>query len=285
MSNIIEKIEQILQTTITQKQFVGGGCIAQTQVIKTSGGESYFLKAGFINSMFFNEANGLNELARADCIKVPKVILVDNDFLLLKHIKTGNKPIHFFQDFGRAFAQMHQFKSERFGFYEDNFIGSTPQINICNNEEAINWPLFYFNKRLLYQFLLAEQNGYVDLEFRKLFSKIESKLEMILDGSEENPCLLHGDLWGGNYMVDENGNAVLIDPAVYYGHREADLAMTKLFGGFSPQFYKSYHETYPLKEGHEFRQNIYLLYHVLNHLNLFGSSYKSQAEQLMRTYL
>jgi len=285
MNNIIEKIEKLLQTTITKKQFVGGGCIAQTQVIKTSGGESYFLKSGFNNSMFLNEANGLNELASADCIKVPKVISVDEDFLLLEHIETGNKPNHFFHDFGKAFAQMHQLTSDRFGFYEDNFIGATRQINICSNEEAINWPLFYFNKRLLFQFHLAERNGYVDSEFRKLFSKIESKIEMILDGSEEHPSLLHGDLWGGNYMVNKNGKAVLIDPAVYYGHREADLAMTKLFGGFSPQFYISYHETYPLKEGHEFRENIYLLYHVLNHLNLFGLSYKSQAEQLMRSYI
>jgi len=106
-----------------------------------------------------------------------------------------------------------------------------------------------------------------------------------LAGSEEKPSLLHGDLWSGNYLCDEHGNAVLIDPAVYYGHREADLAMTKLFGGFSEKFYSAYNEEFPLKEGASYRENIYLLYHVMNHLNLFGKGYYPQAEYLLWSYL
>jgi fructosamine-3-kinase len=114
--------------------------------------------------------------------------------------------------------------------------------------------------------------------------QLEKKIEGIIGDSVESPSLLHGDLWGGNYIIDENGLACLIDPAVYYGHREADLAMTKLFGGFSNEFYNSYNECLPLIEGYEYRENIYKLYHVLNHLNLFGNSYYSQAISLIKYY-
>ena len=116
-------------------------------------------------------------------------------------------------------------------------------------------------------------------------NELGNKIEEILSGSEEKPALLHGDLWSGNYMPDENGNACLIDPAVYYGHREADLAMTKLFGGFDSNFYSAYNEAYPLKDGWRYRENIYKLYHVLNHLNLFGWGYYSQAISLIKSYL
>ena len=132
---------------------------------------------------------------------------------------------------------------------------------------------------------LAEANGYGSAELSSTFSKLEDNFDIILNGSEEAPTLLHGDLWGGNYMVDSEGMPVLIDPAVYYGHREADLAMTQIFGGFSPEFYRAYHQEYPLKAGWEYRQNIYKLYHILNHLNLFGSGYYGQAIQLMKYYV
>ncbi|NWF49767.1 MAG: fructosamine kinase family protein, partial [Ignavibacteriaceae bacterium] len=163
--------------------------------------------------------------------------------------------------------------------------GSNPQINIPDEKEKLNWTLFYFNKRILFQLQLAERFGNATEELRKAISKLEDKIEDIIKGSEEKPSLLHGDLWSGNYMVDENGNAVLIDPAVYYGHREADLGMTKLFGGFSSEFYRAYNETYPLEDGYEYRENIYKLYHVLNHLNLFGGGYYSQALSLIKYYV
>jgi fructosamine-3-kinase len=115
--------------------------------------------------------------------------------------------------------------------------------------------------------------------------KTEDKIESILEGSDAKPSLLHGDLWSGNFMTDEKGDACLIDPAVYYGHREADLAMTKLFGGFSQSFYDSYNDTFPLSEGWKYRENIYMLYHVLNHLNLFGSGYYAHALSLMKYYI
>src|SRR3990170_4265627 len=130
-----------------------------------------------------------------------------------------------------------------------------------------------------------KKNGNVNSNFRKCFNQLENKIENILSGKIEKPSLLHGDLWAGNYLVDENGRVCLIDPAVYYGNREADLAMTKLFGGFTKEFYDSYNELYPLEDGYEYRENIYKLYHVLNHLNLFGSGYYQQALSLIKFYL
>jgi len=278
---LIKQIEAQLNCKVTHQQMVGGGCIAQTSIIHTNNNASYFLKQGFSGTMFRKEANGLAELNKAKAIRIPDIVLVDDNFLLLESIETGSKTNSFFTDFGKAFARLHHYKNASFGFYEDNFIGSSPQIN----QQADNWTDFYMSNRLLYQFKMAEQNGYVDAAFRKQFNHIEKLLPKIIDGSDEAPCLLHGDLWGGNYMVDRGSNPVLIDPAVYYGHREADLAMTKLFGGFSPDFYEAYNEEYPLLVGYKYRENIYLLYHVLNHLNLFGTSYKHQAMQLMSSYI
>lgn len=276
-----DKLEQLIGEKLEGMSSVGGGCIADSRIITTQSGKKYFLKQGFSNGMFHNEANGLKELARANAIRVPHVIRVSDDFLLLENIEQAAKKHDFYEEFGKQFANLHRFSSEKFGFFEDNFIGSTPQKNRPTGDEATNWPLFYWNKRLMYQLKLAEENGYADKKMRSLFSSLENKYDSILQGSEEAPALLHGDLWAGNYMSDEMGNPVLIDPAVYYGHREADLAMTKLFGGFSAVFYEAYNQTWPLKDGAERREPLYLLYHVLNHLNLFGSSYYSQAIRLI----
>jgi protein-ribulosamine 3-kinase len=277
-----DKLAKILGEELAGMSSVGGGCIADSQIVSTRSGKKHFLKQGFSNGMFEKEAHGLQELARPGVIRIPKVINIGEDYLLLEHIDSGSRKKDFFEDFGRQFALLHKYSSDKFGFFEDNFIGSTPQKNVASEEEASHWPAFYWNNRLLFQFRLAEENGYAHQELSSLFSKLENQLEKILAGSEEPPALLHGDLWGGNYMADDSGNPVLIDPAVYYGHREADLAMTKLFGGFSGDFYRAYQETYPLKPGADKREPVYLLYHVLNHLNLFGTGYYGQAIQLLR---
>lgn len=248
-------------------------------------GKTYFLKSGSNNLMFINEANGLRELTKPAVIRVPEVMLADEQFILMEYITQGLRKAGFFESFGRQFAKLHRFHAERFGFYEDNFIGASPQLNSAADEETYNWTSFYMNKRLLFQLHLAETNGYATEKLRRGFHLLESRIESILSRSGEQPSLLHGDLWGGNYLSDENGNPVLIDPAVYYGHREADLAMTKLFGGFTTEFYASYNEEFPLKEGAAFREDIYTLYHVMNHLNLFGMGYYSQAERLLWKYL
>lgn len=244
-----------------------------------------FLKMNPDGTIFKKEANGLNELGKANAIRVPEVILCGDDFILMEFIEEGIRSKTFFKDFGSNFARLHQFKGEHFGFYEDNFIGSTMQKNIPEEKEKQSWTEFYFRKRILFQYKLAEKNGYAAEELRAGIKKLENKIEEILKGSDEPPALLHGDLWSGNYISDEKGSACLIDPAVYYGHREADLAMTKLFGGFTQEFYRSYNEYFPLKPGHEYRENIYKLYHVLNHLNLFGTGYYSHAVQLVKNYL
>ena len=281
------KIEEKLKSKIKSLSSLSGGCISDAYKITMSDGSNYFLKynQAISNDMFIKEANGLTELAKANAIRIPEVLSFDEDFILLEYIPTGNKKKNFFEEFGRSFAKMHKHTSESFGFYEDNFIGSNPQKNIPNENEKSSWVNFYFKKRILYQLQLAEQLGISTPELRKGISKLENKIHEIIGDTQEKPSLLHGDLWGGNYMVDENGNAVLIDPAVYYGHREADLGMTKLFGGFSSEFYHAYNETFPIEDGYEYRENIYKLYHVLNHLNLFGGGYYSQALSIIKFYI
>jgi fructosamine-3-kinase len=156
---------------------------------------------------------------------------------------------------------------------------------VAEGIERTNWAGFYMNKQLLPQINLAKQNGLLSKGLNDKLQQLLDKIPEILADSIEEPSLLHGDLWGGNFLCDSKGKAVLIDPAVYYGHREADLAMTKMFGGFSPEFYKSYQQHFPLAPRWEYRENLYLLYHQLNHLNLFGSSYLEGAFRLIDYYL
>ncbi|HKI79575.1 MAG TPA: fructosamine kinase family protein [Ignavibacteriaceae bacterium] len=281
------KVENILNDKIQSTGPVSGGCISDAYKISCQSGKNYFLKlsSNLPEDMFPKEANGLSELKKSDAIRVPGVIYKDASIIILEFIQSLGRSKKFFEDFGRKFAELHKFTSQRFGFFEDNYIGATPQLNIANDSEKDNWINFYFNKRILYQFHLAEKNRYSTEELSDGIKKLENKIQEILSGIEEAPSLLHGDLWSGNFISDEKGNVCLIDPAVYYGHREADLAMTKLFGGFDKKFYDAYKETYPLKDGYKYRENIYKLYHVLNHLNLFGSGYYSQAISLIRYYL
>lgn len=285
-SNISDKIENHLEDPIISSSSVGGGCIADSKIITTQSGKKYFLKT-YAGSpgMFLNEANGLKELTKSESIRIPEVILADEDFLLLENITVGNKNPDFFSHFGTGFAKMHRYTASQFGFKENNYIGATPQYNLATNNEKNSWPTFYYNKRILAQLQFAEQNGYATKELIQLVSKLEGRIDDLLSDSQESPTLLHGDLWGGNYMCDSHGNPVLIDPAVYYGHREADLAMTKMFGGFTSEFYESYQNEYPLPEGWEYREGLYLLYHYMNHLNLFGNSYYGECVRLLRRYV
>ncbi len=281
------KIEQEINDQISEIRSVSGGCISDAYMLKLSKGNDLFLK---INSsgnsdMFIKEAHGLQELKKADAIKIPDVISFDRNYILLEFIHSVRKQNNFSEDFGRKFALMHKYSNQYFGFYENNFIGSNPQVNIAEENEKENWTEFYFNKRIIYQLKLAEGYGNSTSDLRSAIKKLETKIESIISDETEKPVLLHGDLWGGNYVVDNEGFACLIDPAVYYGNREADLAMTKLFGGFDSKFYNAYNELNPLSEGYEHRENIYKLYHVMNHLNLFGSGYYGQCMNLINYYL
>jgi len=280
------RIEEKLGNKISKITSLSGGCISDAYKITTKDNSEFLLKynPSVSNDMFVKEANGLKELTKSNAIRIPEVLGVDKDYILLEYIRTGNKNQDFFENFGQNFARMHKFTSDNCGFNEDNYIGSNPQKNVPNETEKKDWVSFYFNKRILFQLQLAEKLGNSTEELRKGISKLENKISTIIS-TEEKPSLLHGDLWGGNYMVDESGQAVLIDPAVYYGNREADLGMTKLFGGFSSDFYSAYNEEFPLEDGYEYRENIYKLYHVLNHLNLFGGGYYSQALSLIKFYI
>lgn len=283
---IKNKIESVIEDSIISLKSISGGCINDAEIITTKSGKTFFVKThnNSASNMFQCEANGLNELAKADVIRVPKVIYTSEDFLILENIISKSRSKMFWDNFGRSFAQLHKYTGTKFGFYEDNYIGSTPQLNEAVDSEKNNWSGFYFNNRLLFQFNLAEQKGYVQSQLRNSFSKLENKIPHIFNGINVQPSLLHGDLWSGNFISDELGNACLIDPAVYYGHREADLAMTKLFGGFDSKFYSAYNEEFSLDDGYEYRENIYKLYHVLNHLNLFGRSYYQQVVNLIEFY-
>ncbi|NWF51114.1 MAG: fructosamine kinase family protein [Ignavibacteriaceae bacterium] len=285
LESIKKKIEEHLGSPVIETIPMGGGCINNASKIVLASKDVLFLKYNFRlpKDIFTKEANGLNELLKADAIRVPKVILSDENFLLIEFINSSSKEKKFFEYFGKKFAALHKFTGASFGFYENNYIGSNLQLN--TGADCSDWTQFYFENRLLFQFRLAEKNGYATDELKNKMFALEKKIHNILSGINPQPSLLHGDLWSGNFISDKAGKACLIDPAVYYGHREADLAMTKLFGGFDKAFYESYNEAYPLEDGYAYRENIYKLYHVLNHLNLFGRGYYSQAISLMNFYL
>lgn len=271
------QIEQDIQETITEVD-VGGR-------IKTDLGNTYFLKQGKASQTYQCEVNGLRELAKTHTIQVAQPVSYGKNYILTQFIEQHQPKDDFFEVLGKQLAQMHRHTQDSYGFYEDNFIGDNPQKNIPTPSEANNWAEFYYNKRLLYQYKLAQQNNLLSPTLIRGFKNLEKQIESILKDSIEPPTLIHGDLWAGNFLCTKNNSPILIDPAVYYGHREAELAMTKLFGGFSAAFYQSYQTEYPLREGWKYREGIYTLYHVLNHLNLFGRSYLSEAEYLISQYL
>ncbi len=283
--NLFEDVATHLGEEIVDSRSLSGGCIAQTYLLVTASRKKYFLKSGADDvAMFAKEANGLQELAKANALRIPAVYKATAHWLLLEYIPPGRPGRNFFRSFGEKFAAMHRYSAETYGFSEDNFIGATPQLNRPSMEAARNWGRFYWENRLLPQYYFAEKRGYGG-ELQQPFAKLEGKIADIIGDSEETPALLHGDLWSGNFLVDEEGEACIIDPAVYYGHREADLAMTRLFGGFAEEFYRAYNDAWPLPAGYEYRENLYKLYHVLNHLNLFGSGYLSQSLLLIKSYL
>ena len=241
-----------------------------------------FVKRGPASAfdMFDAEAEGLRELAAAKAIRVPKVVDVgvdgDQAFIALEKINfekasdTSNRLL------GEQLAALHRCTAEEFGWHRDNTIGLTPQINT----RAGDWIVFFREQRLEFQLKLAASNGFSG-ELQALGRDLCDTLPALFGGYEPVASLLHGDLWAGNWGVT-NGEPIIFDPAVHYGDRESDIAMTRLFGGFGRAFYEAYESAWPLQRGHELRTDLYQLYHVLNHLNLFGSGYHEQALTLLR---
>ncbi|MDO9086874.1 MAG: fructosamine kinase family protein [Anaerolineaceae bacterium] len=260
---------------VMQIKSVGGGCINHASQVVTERNR-YFLKWNPQPhpNMFTTEAQGLQMLAAVDTIRVPSVIKFQEAeqnlpaFILLEWIEHSTS---FDQKLcGQQLAQLHlNSQSDQFGLDHNNYIGSTPQYNIWVSD----WVAFFRDFRLQPQINLAQSNEYLSRSRQQNLERILSRLGNWLQGVPRKPALLHGDLWGGNVIADENGYPVLIDPAVYYGDREADLAFTHMFGGFSNDFYQAYNDVYTLEPGYQERFEIYNIYHILNHLNLFGESY------------
>ncbi len=271
---------------------VGGGCIADARLASFADGSRVFVKsASGAPGMFQREAEGLSALSEAGALRVPALIAVDEHALVLEWVEGAARKRGFFEIFGRGFAQLHQYRGKACGFAHDNFIGSTRQCNQpldsswddAFDADGLAWTEFFVQRRLRFQTRLAASKGHGN-ELDLLLDRAEERIRELLGAALETPSILHGDLWSGNFMVDDRGEACLIDPAVYYGHREADLAMTRLFGGFESSFYAAYNEVLPLAPGHQDRLPIYQLYHILNHLNLFGGSYFGQSQRILLRY-
>ena len=259
---------------------VGGGDISAAWRLATAGGD-VFVKTGPPSAadMFAAEADGLAELAAAGAVRVPEVIAAGHSdtlvFLALEWLSFENAGADTQRQFGEQLARMHRVTKRRFGWHRNNTIGLTPQ----NNQWDDDWISFFREHRLGFQIQLALRNGFAR-ELQDSGEQLLKRLPIYFEQTETEPSLLHGDLWGGNWACC-NGAPVIFDPAVYYGDRETDIAMTRVFGGFGKAFYDAYEESWPPQPGHRERQKLYQLYHVLNHLNLFGSAYLSRARDLI----
>ena len=274
---------------ITETDRLSGGDINKAYGLTLNTGDKIFMKANAkSNAAFFTaEAAGLSAIASTKAISTPKIFCTGTDdgedvgysFLLLEFIKSSGKISTYWETFAQELAAMHKADvGKEFGFSQDNFIGARPQ----QNTPASSWISFFRDQRLAPQFKAAD--SYFTPADREKITKLLDNLDRFLIEPEQ-PSLLHGDLWSGNVMCGSDGKAMLIDPACYVGHREADLAMTELFGGFPQSFYDVYKEAFPLQPGYEERRDLYNLYQLLNHLNLFGPTYLDPVLSIVGEYV
>ncbi|WP_299556178.1 fructosamine kinase family protein [Seonamhaeicola sp.] len=276
-------LSSLLNETISEVSPVSGGDISQAYRISTTN-KAYFLKLNSANklNMFQTEAYGLELIAKTNTIKTPKVLAFDSfensAFLLMEFVESKSASTKNFEILGAQLAALHQCTSENFGLDKDNYIGSLPQSNTTHD----NWTDFYIEERLLPQLNLAKTKGLLNSKEVPSTSIMKAVLQPLFQNVK--PSLLHGDLWGGNYLISSDGIPYLIDPAVYYGHREVDIAMTKLFGGFSNHFYDAYFDILPPDTNTNQRIEIYQLYYLLVHLNLFGRSYYGSVNNIIQKF-
>ncbi len=271
--------------TVRGQRAIGGGCINDAYLLE-DGGRRYFVKvneaAGL--EMFAAESAGLEEIVRSRTLRAPRPLChgstADRAFLVMEYLETGASGRDSMTRLGRELAAMHRVSAPHYGWQRNNTIGSTPQINTPDED----WPRFWQQQRLGYQLQLAARNGYGG-GLQQRGDRLLEAVPLFFSARQPPPSLLHGDLWSGNYTVTSNGEPVIFDPAVYYGDREADLAMTELFGGFPAAFYDAYREAWPLAPEYGVRKTLYNLYHILNHLNLFGAAYLGQAQAMMEQLL
>jgi len=276
---------------IRNATMLGGGCINNATRVETENG-LLFLKTNSRcpNDMFEREAEGLTTLTpnpspiektpdgRGESPRVPKVFYVGTNFILLEYIESGARKNNFWETLGEQLARLHLRTSPRFGFDHNNYLGSTPQINTWEDDGY----KFFSEHRLLYQAELARKHHLLDSVNYQLLIALLKKLPSLIP--QQPASLLHGDLWSGNLHTDEGGNPVLIDPAVHFGWAEAELAMMNLFGSTPEKFFKAYESVHLLQSGYKERFDLYNLYHLLNHLNLFGGSYGSSVRSILQRY-
>ncbi len=280
-----ESISDSLRMSVTNATPVSGGDISSAYIIENEVGK-IFCKVNYGSAafeMFLAEKEGLQIIAESQTLKVPEVFACQNfgegAFLVMEYIPKKLKPTaEDYAEFGKQLARMHRLKGIEFGWQQDNFIGNLPQAN----QQHAFWDTFYVEERLVPQLTLAIENGYFDVNELPSMQKLLSVCRELMEHVE--PSLIHGDLWSGNYLISEKGQPYVIDPAFYYGHGEVDLAMSKLFGGFPEAVYDAYYQLSSPMPGHEERKEIYQLYYLLVHLNLFGKSYYRPVKRILDSY-
>lgn len=261
---------------------IAGGCINSAYRVSDRSNQSYLVKLNSAEKlmMFQAEADGLGALSNTATFQVPLPlcwgVAGNQSFLVLEWLELGGNIDS--AEAGRKLAELHRSRFDCFGWHRDNYIGTTPQRNEFSNE----WITFWAELRLGFQLQLASRAGH--LKCRQLGEKLIEELPALINHSP-CPSLIHGDLWNGNIGCTRDGETVIYDPAVYFADRETEIAMTELFGGFAPAFYDAYNEAWPLDRGYSLRKDLYNLYHILNHCNLFGGGYCLQAERMIRKLL
>jgi len=275
-------VEAALGTPILGETYVGGGDINQAARLQTATGQ-FFIKWNHQAppNMFAAEAQGLQALMATGALAVPDVVALGENFLVLRYIEPTRpqNPTLLAQNLGEGLAALHQHSAAAHGFVADNFIGTLPQSNTWEE----NWVGFYADQRIGAQQAIAQHLGRLSSKLGHLLDALRAKMPALLPAA--TPALLHGDLWGGNYMVAVGDVPVIYDPAVYYGHREIELAFTELFGGFSARFYAAYNAVFPLEAGYAERKTLYQLYPLMVHMNLFGGGYTAQVERIAQQYV
>lgn len=272
--------KQRLQTSIAERTPLAGGDICQTERITTTDGRQLCVKQQphAPPDFFAAEAEGLSALASSGCVRTPQVYSAEPGFIVMEYLAPAPPGPDYWAELGRGLAQMHRQPVAGFGFTRDNYCGATPQPN----PDYEDGHAFFAEQRLRHQGRMALESGQLEpAEFERL-DRLCQRLKSLIPA--QHPALLHGDLWSGNIHSDSCGAPVLIDPACYWGWPEADMAMTCLFGGFSERFYRAYLEVNPLEPDWRERVPLYNLYHLINHLNLFGSSYHPQVNQVLERY-
>jgi fructosamine-3-kinase len=263
--------------SVVGRHSVGGGCINHGAILETASGQTFFLKTNQHNpaDMFEREALGLSALMVTGGPHIPEVYCYGRGFLMLEDLKPTRHRDDYWQVFGRQLATLHLQCDDYFGFDHDNYIGSTPQPN----PKKLDGYQFFGEHRLLFQARLAQEHNHLgNREVAQLQSIVQNLPELV---PQQPASLIHGDLWSGNVMADANGAPAIIDPAAHYGWAEAELAMSDLFGSFPNSFYSAYQELRQLAPGFKGRYPIYNLYHLLNHLNLFGVGYLGQVKAIL----